>query len=56
MILSFGLLAVTVVESLWVSRYQENDPERARRIDRVSRWAFPLFYAAVLAFVFVESG
>ena len=56
MILSFGLLAVTVLESLWVSRYQDEDPERARRIDRGARWAFPLFYASLLVFVFLDSG
>lgn len=49
MIVSFGILAVTVLESLLVSRHQDSDPERAHRIDRRARWLFPLAYSLVLA-------
>lgn len=53
MVISFVLLAVTVVESYIVSRYQADDPDRARRIDRMARWIFPLGYAGLIGFVFL---
>lgn len=55
MIVSFGLLAVTVLQSLWVKRHQETDMERARSIDRASRWVFPLVYAASIALILLQS-
>jgi hypothetical protein len=55
MILSFGLLAVTVLESLFVSRHPEGS-EEAHRIDRRSRWAFPLAFTVLIGLVFVTSG
>ena len=48
MLCSFGLLSVTVVQSMIVSGYQQRDMERARRIDRASRWIFPAAYTALL--------
>jgi hypothetical protein len=52
MILSFGLLAVTVIQSLVVSRQRESDADRALRIDRTSRWAFPSVYAVLLGWIY----
>jgi len=51
MILSFGLLAITVVQSLVVSRLLESSHARALSIDRRSRWTFPLIYALLLAWI-----
>jgi len=48
MVVSFLLLAITVVESFLVSRHQQERPEQALRIDRISRWLFPLTYAILL--------
>jgi hypothetical protein len=48
MILSFGLLAVTMLESLMISPWQESHPERALRTDRLSRIVFPAVYATGL--------
>ncbi len=56
MILSFVLLAVTVVESLVIARYQEDDMPRALRIDRASRWIFPSAYVVLLALAVTTSG
>jgi hypothetical protein len=55
MIVSFGLLAVTVLESLLVSRQPEGS-EAALRIDRTARWVFPLAYALMVALIFWASG
>ncbi|MBW2424738.1 MAG: hypothetical protein JRG86_10840 [Deltaproteobacteria bacterium] len=55
MIASFGLLAVTVVESLLVSR-QPRGSEAALRIDRTARWLFPLAYGLTIIFIFWTSG
>ena len=49
MLVSFALLAVTVVQSMLVSHYNEAAPETATLIDRRSRWLFPLVYALLLA-------
>jgi hypothetical protein len=51
MIVSFMLISITVLQSILVAHYEERDPARARRIDRISRWVFPLLYAALLAAV-----
>jgi hypothetical protein len=57
MIISFGVLAITVLESLLVSRHQDTDPERTHRIDARAKWLFPLTYAAMLALAwFTTSG
>jgi len=55
MIVSLILLAVTVVQSMIVARYQGDDPVRAARIDRASRWSFPLVYAGLLLAVAASS-
>ena len=55
MVISFALLAVTVLESLLVSRKPAGSPE-AHAIDRRSRWLFPLAYALLLAVVVLTSG
>jgi hypothetical protein len=51
MIASFTLIAVTVVENLLVAHYQENNPAIALRIDRTSRWLFPVVFATLIALV-----
>jgi hypothetical protein len=51
-LVSFVLLAVTVLESMWVARHQQSDPERGARIDRASRWIFPGVYAGILLVIF----
>jgi hypothetical protein len=56
MIVSFVLLAVTVVQSLVIARYQDDDMPRARRIDRASRWIFPITYVGLLALVVTTAG
>jgi len=56
MIGSFGLLAVTVVESLLVDRANQHDPARALQIDRTSRWLFPTAYALMLATIALLAG
>jgi hypothetical protein len=56
MILSFVLLAVTVVQSLIVARYQDHDMPRAVRIDRISRLLFPGTYLVLLALVAATAG
>ena len=50
------LLAVTVVQSLIVSRYQDDDMPRAKRIDRASRLIFPGTYVLLLVLFAVLSG
>ncbi len=56
MILSFGLLAVTMLESLMISTWQERDKGRALRTDRASRLIFPAAYVAGLLLILVSSG
>jgi hypothetical protein len=56
MIGSFGLLAVTVLESLLVDRANREDPAKAIQIDRTSRWLFPVAYAAMLAAIALFAG
>ena len=56
MIASFGLLAITVLESLFVDRANREDPSKAIRIDRTSRWLFPTIYALMLAAVSLFAG
>ena len=56
MIGSFGLLAVTVLESLLVDRANRQDPAKAIQIDRTSRWLFPTVYAAMLATIVLSAG
>jgi hypothetical protein len=56
MILSFVLLAVTVVQSLIVAQYQKDDMPRAKRIDRFSRLLFPGTYLLLLLLVLAASG
>ena len=56
MIGSFGLLAVTVLESLFVDRANRHDPARAARIDKISRWLFPAVYALMLAMIALLAG
>ena len=56
MIGSFGLLAVTVLESLLVDRANRDDPAKAIRIDHTSRWLFPAVYAAMLAAIVLSAG
>jgi hypothetical protein len=56
MIGSFGLLAVTVLESLLVDRANRHDPAKAIRIDHTSRWLFPAVYAVMLATIVLSAG
>jgi len=56
MIGSFGLLAVTVLQSLLVDRANRRDPAVAARIDQTSRWLFPTVYALMLATIALLAG
>jgi hypothetical protein len=56
MVVSFVLLAFTVVQSLIVARYQGSDMPRAKRIDRFSRLLFPGAYLLLLLLVVMTSG
>jgi hypothetical protein len=55
MVGSFVLLGVTVLESYLVSRYPEEERDKAFRVDRTARWLFPLAYASMIAFVSVTA-
>ncbi len=48
MVGSFVLLGVTVLESYIVSRFPEEERDKAFRIDRAARWVFPLAYASMI--------
>ncbi len=54
-VISFMLLATTVMESYIASRVRADDPDKALRIDRAARWIFPLSYAALILVVFISS-
>ena len=56
MLVSFTLLAVTVVQSMLVAHYYEAAPETAALIDRRSRWVFPLVYGSLLAALGLGAG
>jgi hypothetical protein len=56
MILSFGLLAITMFESLVVSSWQEANKERALRLDRSSRVIFPAVYVLGLGLILLSGG
>ena len=53
MVISFLLLAITVLESYVVSRYGEDERDQAHRVDRAARWVFPLTYASLIGLVFL---
>jgi hypothetical protein len=54
-VISFLLLATTVLESYVVSRYAEHNQDRAMRIDRIARWAFPSGFLLMIAAVVLTS-
>jgi hypothetical protein len=56
MIISFMILAVTVLQSMIVSRYQDDDMPRAKRIDRISRLLFPGTYLVLMILLAATSG
>ena len=51
MVASFVLIALTAVQSMAVDKLRKSQPERATRLDRTSRWLFPLGYAATIAMI-----
>ena len=55
MILSFDLLAITMLESLLISGWQTSDPEKALRTDRFARVAFPAVYVIGLTLILTVS-
>jgi hypothetical protein len=56
MITSFTILSVTVLQSMIVSRYQDEDMPRAQRIDRISRLIFPGVYLGLMFLLAATSG
>ena len=44
-----------MLESYLVSRYPEDEKDKALRVDRTARWVFPLAYATMIAAVFVTA-
>ncbi len=56
MLTSFVLLGVTVLESMLVAHAGRTDFDRALRIDRTSRWAFPAVYVVILAMIWFAAG
>lgn len=46
MILSFVLIAFSVLQSMTSDKIRRENPKRSVRLDRHSRWLFPLTYAA----------
>ena len=53
MVISFLLLAITVLESYFVSRYGEDERDKAHRVDETARWLFPLTYASLIGLAFL---
>ena len=51
MVISFLLLAITVLESYIVSRFDEEQRNQALRIDRAARWIFPLGYVGLIVLI-----
>jgi hypothetical protein len=49
MVASFILIALTALQSLLVVKFGHAHPERAVRLDRISRLLFPLGYAGIIA-------
>jgi hypothetical protein len=49
MVASFVLIALTALQSMFVVKLGNTNPEAAVRLDRVSRWLFPLGYAGIIA-------
>jgi len=49
MVASFVLIALTALESMVVVKLERSHRERAVRLDRMSRWLFPLGYAGIIA-------
>ncbi len=49
MVISFVVLAITVLQSYFVSRYDEEARDQALRVDRAARWIFPVGYFALIA-------
>jgi hypothetical protein len=56
MIVSFLLLAISVLPSLVVSYVRKDDMPRAKRIDRVSRIVFPAAYLVLLLLIVATAG
>jgi hypothetical protein len=56
MVISFTLVASTIVENLLVSRVGERNREAAMRIDRASRILFPLVYFLSIGLVALRYG
>jgi hypothetical protein len=54
MIASFVLIALSAAESLPVVLLREKSPQRAARLDQMSRWLFPLGYVGVLVGIAVS--
>lgn len=51
MVASFVLIALTAVQSMVVDKLRKSQPERATRLDRISRWLFPLGYVGIIAMI-----
>ena len=56
MIFSFGLRAISMLESLIISPWQGSNPERALRVDRLARVVFPSVYSIGLLLIFLAGG
>jgi len=48
MIASFVLIALTALESMVVVKLERAHPEHVARLDRMSRWLFPMGYAGII--------
>jgi len=55
MITSFILIALTALENMVAVSMNERNPDVAEKLDRRSRWVFPLAYVATIATVVVAS-
>jgi hypothetical protein len=51
MVGSFVLLGVTVLESYVVSRFPEDQHDKAKTVDRAARWMFPLAYCSMISMI-----
>lgn len=49
---SVAIIGATMLVNLLVDRTRRSSPERARTIDRICRWLFPLLYFGLLALIF----
>jgi len=56
MILSILIIAATMIESVLVDKHTHTDLPKKMRVDRICRFAFPVFYLSSLFFLALNNG